>query len=71
MLITLLLYAALGGAYLLVIPFLTFMYLKKRWHYASSIERMLMYFFVFMFFPGMLILSLFLNFRPEKRQLQS
>jgi NAD(P)H-quinone oxidoreductase subunit L len=71
MLITLLLYASLGGAYLLVIPFLTFMYLKKRWYDASSIERVLMYFFVFMFFPGMLILSLFLNFRPQKRQLQS
>jgi len=71
MLITLLLYAALGGAYLLVIPFLTFMYLKKRWYDASSIERLLMYFFVFMFFPGMLIWSLFLNFRPEKRQLQN
>lgn len=70
MLITLLLYASLGGAYLLVIPFLTFMYLKKRWYDASSIERVLMYFFVFMFFPGILILSLFLNFRPQKRQLQ-
>lgn len=65
-----LLYLALAGAYLLVIPALTFFYLKQRWYDASSIERLMMYFFVFMFFPGLLVMSPFLNFRPQKRQMQ-
>lgn len=69
-LITLVLYAALGGAYLLVAPLALYAYLKSRWYVASSIERVLMYFCVFFFFPGLLLLSPFLNFRPQKRSLQ-
>lgn len=69
--LALLLYAALGGAYLIVLPAITFFYLKSRWYVASSVERVLMYFLVFFLFPGLLILSPFLNFRPQKRQLQS
>lgn len=65
-----LLYVALGGAYLLVLPALIFFYLKSRWYVASSVERLLMYFMVFLFFPGLALLSPFLNFRPQKRQLQ-
>jgi NAD(P)H-quinone oxidoreductase subunit L len=67
----LLLYAALGGAYLVVLPALVFLYLKQRWYVASSIERLLMYFMVFFSFPGLLLLSPFLNFRPQKRELQA
>ncbi|MBE9029475.1 NAD(P)H-quinone oxidoreductase subunit L [filamentous cyanobacterium LEGE 11480] len=62
-----LLYLMLGGAYLLVLPLAIFFLLKQRWYVASSIERVLLYFLVFMFFPGLLVLSPFLNFRPEKR----
>ncbi|MBE9178772.1 NAD(P)H-quinone oxidoreductase subunit L [Oculatella sp. LEGE 06141] len=69
--IVLLLYAALGGAYLVVLPALTFLYLKQRWYVASSIERVLMYFLVFFLFPGLLLLSPFLNFRPQKRQVEA
>ncbi|HHP7244894.1 MAG TPA: NAD(P)H-quinone oxidoreductase subunit L [Elainellaceae cyanobacterium] len=65
------LYVGLGGTYLIVLPLLTFFYLKSRWNTASSIERLLMYFFVFFCFPGMLLLSPFLNFRPKKRQIQA
>ncbi len=64
-----LLYLALGGAYLVVLPALIFFYLKNRWYTASSVERLLMYFLVFFFFPGLLLLSPFLNFRPQKREL--
>ncbi len=64
-----LLYLALGGAYLAVVPLVLFFYLKARWFVASSIERTLMYFLVFLFFPGMLLLSPFLNFRPQRRQI--
>jgi len=62
------LYLALGGLYLLVVPGLTYWYLNLRWHAASSIERTLAYFVVFLFFPGMLLLAPFLNFRPRRRK---
>lgn len=68
--LVLLAYLAVGGAYLVVLPGLTFFYLKQRWYIASSIERVLMYFLVFLLFPGLLLLSPFLNFRPAKRSLE-
>ncbi|NES24520.1 MAG: NAD(P)H-quinone oxidoreductase subunit L [Symploca sp. SIO3E6] len=66
-----LLYLVLGGLYLLVIPGAIYLYLQKRWYTASSVERLFMYSLVFLCFPGMLLLSPILNFRPKKRQLQS
>ena len=68
---TLILYAALLGAYLLVIPALTYAYLNIRWYVASSIERVFMYFLMSFFFPGMLLLSPFLNFRPKRRKIEA
>ena len=65
-----LLYLILGGAYLLVIPLALFMYLQNRWYVASSFERLFMYFLVFFFFPGLLLLALVLNFRPKRRQIE-
>ncbi len=64
-----LLYLILAGAYLLVIPVAVLFYLKQRWYVASSVERTLMYFLVFFFFPGLLVLSPFVNLRPEPRQI--
>lgn len=66
-----LLYLALGGAYLLVVPFVLYLYLQKRWYVVSSIERSFMYFMVFLFFPGMLLLAPFLNFRPKRREIEA
>jgi NAD(P)H-quinone oxidoreductase subunit L len=66
-----LLYLALSGVYLLVVPGALYFYLDKRWYVASSFERGFMYFLVFFFFPGLLLLSPFLNFRPKRRQIQS
>ncbi|WP_281257098.1 NAD(P)H-quinone oxidoreductase subunit L [Brunnivagina elsteri] len=62
-----LLYLVLAGAYLLVMPVILVFYLKLRWYSAGSIERLLMYFFVFFLFPGLLVLSPILNFRPKRR----
>lgn len=62
-----LLYLVLAGAFLLVIPALLYLYLQARWYIASSLERAFMYFLVFMFFPGLLLLAPFLNFRPKRR----
>lgn len=69
-LITLALYLGIGGAYLVVLPFILYLYLQKRWNYASSIERTLAYFFVFLLFPGLLLLGPFLNFRPKLRKIE-
>ncbi|WP_263973177.1 NAD(P)H-quinone oxidoreductase subunit L [Anabaenopsis elenkinii] len=65
-----LLYLALAGAYLLVIPIAVMLYLKQRWYVASSIERTVMYFMVFFFLPGLLLLSPFVNLRPRPRQIE-
>lgn len=68
MLIAALLYAALGGLYLLVIPAALLYYLKLRWNTVSSVERLILYALAFVFFPGMLLLSPLLNFRPQRRE---
>ena len=67
--ITAALYLSLSFLYLLVIPGIVYFYLNKRWYVASSFERTFMYFMVFFSFPGMLLLSPFLNFRPRRREL--
>lgn len=68
-LIPLLVYVILGGAYLVVMPALVYFYLNTRFHTAGSFERLIAYFFVFLFFPGMLLLGPLLNSRPQKRTL--
>jgi NAD(P)H-quinone oxidoreductase subunit L len=68
LIITLSLYVGLAGTYLLVIPGGMMFYLKRRWYTARSIERLLMYFMVFLFFPGFLLLSIFVNLRPSPRE---
>lgn len=65
-----LLYLSLSGLYLLVIPGLVYFYLNSRWYVAGSFERGFMYFLVSFFFPGLLLLSPILNFRPQRRDLK-
>ncbi|MEB3163407.1 MAG: NAD(P)H-quinone oxidoreductase subunit L [Prochlorothrix sp.] len=67
LLITGAIYLGLAGAFLLVMPLAVYFYLQKRWYDAGSIERVFMYFLMFFFFPGVLLLSPFLNFRPRPR----
>ncbi|NMF83675.1 NAD(P)H-quinone oxidoreductase subunit L [Nodosilinea sp. P-1105] len=62
-------YLGLAGVYLVVIPLALLLYLKRRWYTTGSIERALLYGLVFAFFPGMLLFSPFLNFRPQMRNL--
>ncbi|HIK16898.1 MAG TPA: NAD(P)H-quinone oxidoreductase subunit L [Leptolyngbyaceae cyanobacterium M33_DOE_097] len=66
-----LLYLALAGAFLVVIPAGLYFYLNQRWYVASSFERAFMYFLVFLFFPGLLLLAPFLNFRPKRRTIEA
>jgi NAD(P)H-quinone oxidoreductase subunit L len=66
-----LLYLILAGAYLFIIPGSVVFYLNKRWYVASSPERTFMYFLVFFFFPGLLVLSPFVNLRPKPRKIEA
>lgn len=66
-----LIYLSLSVLYLLVIPAVVYYYLNTRWYVASSWERGFMYFMMTFFFPGMLLLSPFLNFRPQRRTLKA
>jgi NAD(P)H-quinone oxidoreductase subunit L len=65
----LLVYGAIAGAYLVVVPFVLLYYLKARWYVTGSMERAFICFMVFFFFPGLLLLSPFINFRPEARKI--
>ncbi|NEP44035.1 MAG: NAD(P)H-quinone oxidoreductase subunit L [Okeania sp. SIO2H7] len=69
-LVILIIYAVLAGTYLLVMPAIVYAYLNMRWYVVSSFERGFMYFLMFFFFPGMLVVSPFLNFRPRRRQIE-
>ena len=70
-LISLGLYGGLAIAYLVVIPAAILFYLKAKWNKVSSVARFVLYGLVFAFFPGMLLLSPILNFRPQPRSLNS
>jgi NAD(P)H-quinone oxidoreductase subunit L len=61
-------YAVLGGLYLVVIPLALLFYVQRRFYDASAVERLGLYSLVLVFFPGMLLLSPFLNFRPKRRE---
>ncbi|MFM7599814.1 MAG: NAD(P)H-quinone oxidoreductase subunit L [Pseudanabaena sp.] len=62
-------YAAIAGTYLLVIPLIVLFYFKARWYKTGSVERLFLCFLAFFFFPGLLLLSPFFNFRPTARQI--
>ncbi|MGG6294427.1 NAD(P)H-quinone oxidoreductase subunit L [Leptolyngbya sp. AN02str] len=70
-LLTLAIYVVLAGAYLVVVPAAILVYMQKRFYTSGSVERLLMYFTVFLFFPGLLILGLLTNARPKKRELEA
>lgn len=64
------LYLSLSALYLLIVPAAIYFYLNSRWYVASSFERAFMYFLMFFFFPGMLLLSPFVNLRPQRREIK-
>jgi NAD(P)H-quinone oxidoreductase subunit L len=65
------LYLSLSALYLLIVPATIYFYLNSRWYVASSFERAFMYFLMFFFFPGMLLLSPFVNLRPKRREIKA
>jgi NAD(P)H-quinone oxidoreductase subunit L len=56
-------YAALGGAYLVVVPLALLWWMAKRWTLMGKIERTAVYGLVFLFFPGLIVFAPFVNLR--------
>ncbi|EAQ69832.1 NADH dehydrogenase I subunit NdhL [Synechococcus sp. RS9909] len=61
----LVLYGALAGAYLVVVPLGLLFWMQRRWTRMGKIERLVVYGLVFLFFPGMILFAPFLNFRLQ------
>ena len=57
------LYAALGGAYLVAVPLALYWWMVKRWTSMGKLERFGVYGLVFLFFPGLILFSPFINLR--------
>ena len=63
LILVLLVYGALAGLYLVAIPLFLYFWMNKRWHFMGKVERLGVYGMVFLFFPGMILFSPFLNLR--------
>ena len=60
---TLIAYIGIISTYLLVIPLLLFYWMNNRWNIMGKFERLGIYGLVFLFFPGLILFSPFLNLR--------
>nr|WP_269623592.1 NAD(P)H-quinone oxidoreductase subunit L [Prochlorococcus marinus] len=56
-------YLFLGALYLVVIPLGLFFWMNTRWNFMGKYERLFVYSFVFLFFPGLILFAPFLNLR--------
>jgi NAD(P)H-quinone oxidoreductase subunit L len=57
------LYVVLGGAYLVAVPLALYAWMVKRWTVMGKLERFGVYGLVFLFFPGLILFSPFINLR--------
>ena len=60
---TLIAYFLVISVYLFVIPLLLFYWMNNRWNVMGKFERLGIYGLVFLFFPGLILFSPFLNLR--------
>ena len=60
---TLVAYFGIVSIYLFVIPLILFYWMNNRWNVMSKFERLIVYGLVFLFFPGLILFSPFLNLR--------
>ena len=60
---TLFTYFGVVSIYLLVIPLILFYWMNNRWNFMGKFERLGVYGLVFLFFPGLILFSPFLNLR--------
>ncbi len=56
-------YLVLGALYLVLIPLFLYFWMNTRWQFMGKYERLLIYSFVFLFFPGFMLFAPFLNLR--------
>ena len=56
-------YVLLAGLYLVVVPLALIWWMHRRWTLMGKIERTAIYGLVFLFFPGLLLFSPFINLR--------
>ena len=56
-------YAAILSLYLIVVPLSLFYWMNNRWNIMGKFERLGIYGLVFLFFPGLILFSPFLNLR--------
>ena len=62
-LLTIAAYAIILTLYLVVVPLSLFYWMNNRWNIMGKFERLGIYGLVFLFFPGLILFSPFLNLR--------
>ena len=60
---TLFAYFGVVSIYLFIIPLILFYWMNNRWNFMGKFERLAVYGLVFLFFPGLILFSPFLNLR--------
>ena len=60
---TLVAFVGIFSFYLFVIPLILFYWMNNRWNIMGKLERLGVYGLVFLFFPGLILFSPFLNLR--------
>ncbi len=60
---TLVTYLGIFSIYLLFVPLILFYWMNNRWNVMGKLERLGVYGLVFLFFPGLILFSPFLNLR--------
>ena len=60
---TLVAYISIVSIYLFLIPLILFYWMNNRWNVMGKLERLGVYGLVFLFFPGLILFSPFLNLR--------
>ena len=60
---TVIAYVAIISIYLFLIPLILFYWMNNRWNVMGKLERLGVYGLVFLFFPGLILFSPFLNLR--------
>ena len=60
---TLIAYIAVISIYLFLIPLILYYWMNNRWNVMGKLERLGVYGLVFLFFPGLILFSPFLNLR--------
>tara|TARA_A100000164_G_scaffold323550_1_gene307445 strand:- start:446 stop:679 length:234 start_codon:yes stop_codon:yes gene_type:complete len=60
---TLVAYVGVIFIYLFFIPLILYYWMNNRWNFMGKLERLGVYGLVFLFFPGLILFSPFLNLR--------